>query len=89
MTRPRFRFKTLLATLLTAALVGCGMETAYIADTIRPIVTSTNPAPGATGVALTPPITPSRARSAMPRPRKRRRSRPPALSLSARLILRP
>ena len=50
-------FTAMMAMLLAALLAGCGLETAYVADTTRPVVTSTTPAQGVTGVSLTPPIT--------------------------------
>ncbi|SNT37700.1 Ig-like domain-containing protein, partial [Granulicella rosea] len=50
-------FTVFMALLIAGILAGCGVETANIADTVRPVVTSTTPAQGATGVSLTPPIT--------------------------------
>lgn len=41
-----------LATLLVMFAVGCGQETVTIPDTTRPVVVSTNPVNGATGVLL-------------------------------------
>ena len=47
----------ILGMVLAAFLAGCGLETVNLADTVRPVVTSTTPAQGATGVSTTPPVT--------------------------------
>ena len=45
-----------IALLLVVFMVGCGKETVNTTDTTPPFVTSTSPAPGATGLALNPAI---------------------------------
>ena len=42
----------LVAAVLIALISGCGQETVNVQDTIAPQITSTTPAPGATGVSL-------------------------------------
>ena len=57
MSKRTFFWKALFALLLTGFLVGCGLETVNVSDTVRPVVTSTSPAAGQTGVSQSPPIT--------------------------------
>jgi hypothetical protein len=47
----------IMATLLLAGFIGCGQETAFVADTVRPVVTATTPAAGATAVGLNTALT--------------------------------
>lgn len=57
MGKRSFSFTVLVAMLFAVFLAGCGLETARIADTVRPIVTATTPVNSATGVSLAPAIT--------------------------------
>ncbi len=57
MGKLRIRLTVITAMLFAGFLAGCGLETVNLADTVRPIVTSTTPANAAVGVSLAPPIT--------------------------------